>query len=488
MKLFFLILLLYPITLFAQVEKPNIIWVMLEDISTDFSCYGMPDVQTPTFDQLAEEGTLYTNCFGTASICSTNRSAMMIGVHQRKLNMHHHRSNRDVALADPYKPFTYWLKKEGYTTILGHKEVMKKGRKTDCNFAYKPIGTWDDNKGLFDKYDHFEKEDQPFFNQIQLNVTHRGDWWDKVRSESKHPIDPSTITLPPELADHPKIRLDWAKYLDQLEYADQEMKGIIEELKAKGMYENTVIIVIGDNGRCNVRGKGYLHDEGARIPLIVKWAYEKRSQKRSEQLISSTDITATILDLAGVELPDYLTGQSFIQDKFKRDFIYSYRGYWDEVEEEMSSVTDSRFRYIRNGLAEKPFDQHQAYLEFYRPAVHIMRQMYANDELTPYQSFFFEDQKPKEEFYDLLNDRNEENNLVDNKKYKELLDKFRTQEKTFDKEMTPISTTFHHVKAKSVKVLEFVKKNYPTEYKKMVDGDEIGFGKYVNEYKKQMSN
>ncbi|WP_205960551.1 sulfatase family protein [Flammeovirga sp. MY04] len=354
-------------------DKPNIVWVMLEDISHDFECYGMPAVKTPTFNALAEEGTLYYNCYGTASICSTNRSAMMVGAHQRLTNTHHHRSNRDEPLSAPFKPFTYQLKQEGYTTILGHDKVRNRGRKIDVNFKHKPIGNWEEDYGLFDKYDTFTAEDQPFFAQIQLAVTHRGDWWNEVREQSEHPVDPAEVVLPEDYADHPAIRLDWAKYLDQVEYADNEMQMLIDELKEKGMYDNTVIIVIGDNGRCNVKGKGYLFDSGSRIPLIVKWPKGYEHDQESQQIIASTDITATILDIAGVDLPEYLTGQSFIDEHFDRKNVYSYRGLWDEIPEQMSSISTEQFRYIRNDKPEIPYDTHQGYLEWYRPALHVMR-------------------------------------------------------------------------------------------------------------------
>src|SRR5690349_15617568 len=198
-----------PFTAHAQ-EKPNIIWLMAEDIGPDLECYGMKSVKTPNLNQLAEEGTRYTHCYASNPICSPSRSAMMTGVHQNRMNAGHHRSNHDVPLPEPYKPFTYWLKKAGYTTILGNSRVMGKGRKTDLNFKYNTLGSWDgqNNLGLFDKLDEFSAGDQPFFAQIQLQVTHRGDWWDSIRSISSHHVNPDNVALPSYLADDPVIRLD----------------------------------------------------------------------------------------------------------------------------------------------------------------------------------------------------------------------------------------------------------------------------------------
>jgi len=475
----------------GNVKQPNIIWLMAEDISLDLECYGMQAVNTPNLNDLAAKGLMFKNCFVTNPICSPSRSAMMTGTYQVKINAHNHRSNRDVALSKPYKPFTYYLRKSGYTCILGNHGVMGKGRKIDCNFKTKPLGKWDGEKnfGLFDKYDEFLPEDQPFFAQIQLLATHRGDWWSKVRDESKHPVDPQKVVLPPQYADSPAIRLDWAKYLDQMEYIDNEVGMIEKELKQKGMADNTIIIFIGDNGRCNILGKGYLHDPGLRIPLIIYQPKDVTVFKNKQiinDVISSTDITATILDIAGCKVPDYMTGKSFLNKNFDRKESYGARDLWDEIAEKSRSVYTKRWAYIRNDKPEIPYDDHQAYLEFYRPAVHVMRTLNKEGKLNDDQKFFFVSTKPKEELYDLQNDPFELNNLASDTKYAEVLKELRDKTISHDKAMMPVSDVYHPVHPISVAVMKFVKEKCPEAYQQMREGIEIGFNKYVTLYKKQI--
>ncbi|MBK3516174.1 sulfatase family protein [Carboxylicivirga marina] len=470
----------------AQTEQqPNIIWIMAEDIGPDIECYGMPAVKTPELNRLAESGLLFTNAYCTNSICSPSRSAMMTGVHQNKINAQHHRSNRDVNLDQTVQPFTYHLRNAGYTCILGHHAVMKKGRKIDVNYKHKAIGEWDgvNDFGLFDKFDRFNKDDQPFFNQIQLVVTHRGDWWDEVRQKSKYKVNPDSVIMPPYMADDSIVRLDWAKYLDQLEYMDNEVGMIVQELKEKGLYENTVIIFIGDNGRCNIRGKGYLFDPGLHIPLIVHWPEGIASGALREELVSTTDITATILDLAGAEMPKYLTGQSFMQDDFEREYVYSARDLWDEVKEQSRSLYDGQHKYIRNDMPEQPYDATQAYLEFYRPALHVMRKLKQAGQLNPVQALFFENDKPKEQLFDLKNDPHEQFNLALQPHYEELLVKMRKELQKKELEMTSADDTFWPIQPKSVETLKWVKAQYPLEYQEMLNGKEIGFQKYSKLYK-----
>ncbi len=471
--------------LFAQ-KKPNIIWIMAEDMSTDLECYGFPDVKTPHLNKMATEGIRFNNAFVTNPICSPSRSSMMLGTHQIASNTHHHRSNRKVPLNKKYTPFTQLLREAGYTTVLGNHSVLHKGRKIDVNFKHKAIGAWDGvtKFGLFDKFDHFENDGKPFFAQIQLAVTHRGHWWDEIREKSKHPQDPNKVTLPPYLADHPAVRLDWAKYLDQIEYMDDEVGMIFKELEEKGLADNTVVIFIGDNGRCNIRGKGYLQDTGLRIPLLVHYPKTIKAGQISDKVVSATDITATILEFAGVKVPSFMTGQPIFNKKFDRKYVYGARDLWDEIEEKSRAITSGEWSYIRNEKPEVPYDAHQAYLEFYRPAVHIMRDLYKKGKLNKNQKPFFEPQKPKEELYNLKEDPHQLVNLAENPKYAKVLKKLRKDIKCFDKKITPVDTVYQPQIMYGPDMMKWLKSEKPEDYKRMQNGEEIGYGKFSRMYKK----
>ncbi|NIJ44914.1 putative sulfatase [Wenyingzhuangia heitensis] len=470
----------------AQQQKPNIIWIMAEDMSTDLECYGMPDVKTPHLNKMAAEGIKFNNAFVTNPICSPSRSSMMVGVHQVKSNTHNHRSNRNEPLDSQFTPFTKLLRDGGYTTILGHHGVYTLGRKIDVNFKHEAIGEWDGKTkfGLFDKYDRFEKEDQPFFAQIQLKVTHRGDWWDEIREKSKHPVNPKTVTMPPYMADHPAVRLDWAKYLDQIEYMDDEVGMIFKELEEKGMADNTIVIFIGDNGRCNIRGKGYLQDPGLRIPLLIHYPKEIKAGQVSDKVVASTDITATIVDWAGVKVPKFMTGQPIFNKKFDREFVYGARDLWDEIEEKSRAVTSGDWAYIRNDKPEIPYDAHQAYLEFYRPAVHVMRELYKEGKLNEAQKPFFEPKKPKEELYNLKNDPYQLYNLAQNPKYSKQLKKLRKVTRRFDKKMKPVSDVYDPFIMIGPDVVKWLQKEMPADYARMQAGEEIGYKRITSLYKK----
>ena len=413
-------------------EKPNIIWLMAEDMGLDLECNGMVGVKTPNLNRMAKEGALFTRAYCSNPICSPNRSAMMVGVHQTKINAHHHRSNRDLPLAAPYKPITSFLRDAGYKCILGNSAVMGGGFKTDCNFKHQPVGPYDGIRkfGLFDKKTDFTQADQPFFNQIQLKVTHRGDWWSGVRQKSKHPVPVDGIELPPYFADTPEIRLDWATYLDQVEYMDDEVGQILENLKTQGLDKNTVVIFIADNGRCNLRGKGYLQEPGIHVPMIVWAPGLVDAGTVVEDLVCTNDISATVLKLAGAKIPDYMTSKPFlgVEKPEFRSYVRSARDIWDEIDECSRSVTTKRFKYIKNHMPEVPWATDQAYLELNRPALHVMKQLKEQGKLSAAQMTFFHETKPVEELYDLDSDSGEMVNLADDPGYANVLKEMRAME------------------------------------------------------------
>lgn len=456
-------------------EKPNIIWLMAEDMGQDLECYGMKAVRTPVLNKLAAEGIRYENAFCTNPISSPSRSAMMTGRHQNTINAHNHRSNRNLPLPADVKPITYYLRNAGYTCILGHNNVKGKGRKIDCNFKHTPIGPYDgiEHFGLFDKYDEFTVQDQPFFAQIQLNVTHRGDWWKKVRKQSAHPVDVNEVVLPPFMPDHPKIREQWATYLDQVEYMDNEVGLILDDLQQKGMLDNTIIFFIADNGRCEVRGKGYLYESGVRIPMI---AWGKGIEPAVlDDIVSTLDISATILGLAGAEKPSGLMGhQLFGADSRKDEYFYAARDNWDEIRECMRSVYTKDFAYIRNYMPHLPWDQHQIYLDFHRPAIHVMRTLRDAGKLDRNTSLFMSDFKPKEELYDLKNDPDQLNNLASDPQYSHVLTEMRNkmsewQSRYPDNGLADMKD--RKPAGERVTMRDWVKKNYPGEWNKLLNGE-----------------
>lgn len=425
----------------GEEEKPNVLFIIAEDMTLDLGCYGRQDVKTPNIDRLAKEGVMYTNARCCAPLSSPTRSAMLTGLHHTITGSHNHRSNRDKPLPDSIIPFTALLRQAGYTCVLGNRDAFENvnntsndqesSRKIDCNFKYERVGEYDGvtSFGLFDcLYDIPQRG--PFFNQVTLYVTHRGDWWKSISQKSEHPVDPDSVVLPPYMADHPAIRREFACYLDQVEYMDSEVGRILGELESSGKLDNTIVIFIADNGRADIRAKGFLYEDGTHVPMIV-WGKGIKPGV-CDRLVSELDITASILYLAGLDRPSYYQGHVLDEvlrpgDKAEcgHQYVYTARDTWDEVMECIRGVNDDNFIYIYNYKADDPYDQHHIYMDFYRPAIHIMRKMNQRGELNYAQSLFFADHKPLEELYDYRNDPFCINNLAQNPDFAEVLSRMR---------------------------------------------------------------
>ena len=103
-------------------KRPNIVWFVIDDMSANFSCYGEATIQTPHVDRLAQEGLRFTRAYATSPVCSTFRSAMITGMYQTSIGVHHHRSGRGehrIKLPDGVRPIPAIFQEAGYYTCIG---------------------------------------------------------------------------------------------------------------------------------------------------------------------------------------------------------------------------------------------------------------------------------------------------------------------------------------------------------------------------------
>ncbi len=386
----------------TQRDKPNIVWIMLEDWCLELSCYGTKGVHTPNIDKLAGEGMLFSNAFTTAPVCSASRSAMMTGHFQNYNGGNQHRTARKQPLPYGIKPIPHILEDAGYYTAIG----CGLSGKTDCNFTT--------DRPLF-KGKHWKtrKAGQPFYAQITEGGTHRS--WNR---DADNPIDEKDVELPPYYPDVPMIRRDWANGLEQAQISDKKVGQILQELKDDGLEENTIVFLIGDNGRCMPRGKQFLYDGGIRMPLIVRWPGKIKPATKSDDLVMSIDICQTILDAADVKAPHPLHGKNlFGKEIKKRKYVFAARDKMDNTHDAIRAIRSKDFKYIHNLMPERPYAQFNSYKEKQYPTLAVLNAMNLRGELNPVQAAFMAAKKPQEELYDVKNDPHETVNLAKDAKY-----------------------------------------------------------------------
>ncbi|CAE7789684.1 unnamed protein product, partial [Symbiodinium microadriaticum] len=158
-------------------ERPNIVWIIADDLSPELGCYGYEGVRTPHIDRIADEGWKYEAAFATAPVCSSSRSAFITGVYQTATGTHHHRTEVKRPLPPPVVPITKLLSDAGYFVTNSNSTISRPG-KTDYNFTTPGK--------LFDGFDWSKRaKGQPFFAQVQIHEPHRS----FIAAKDKHRAD-----------------------------------------------------------------------------------------------------------------------------------------------------------------------------------------------------------------------------------------------------------------------------------------------------------
>jgi uncharacterized sulfatase len=399
----------------AEKERPNILWLIAEDLSPDLGCYGEQLVRTPNIDNLAREGARYTNTCVTGPVCSATRSAFMTAMHQTSIDCHNHRSHRydGYRLPEPVKVITEYFRRAGYFTSNCAGLNFDKAGKTDFNFtADAPFNGTDWRQ---------RKVGQPFYSQVNFSPTHR-----PFKRDPDNPIDWRKVNLPPYYPDHPLTRRDWADYLEYIQVLDKQVGQALKRLEEDGLTDNTIIFFFGDHGRPHVRDKQFLYEGGICVPLIIRWPGNIKPGTVADDLVSAIDFGPTCMALAGIDVPAYMQGQVFIgPDAKKRQYLFSARDRCDGTVDRIRCVRTKQFKYIRNFYPNRPYKQFNLYKKHEYPVWSLLDVLFIEGKLTPQQQLFMACVRPEEELYDLHSDPYEVNNLAEQAQHQETLKDLR---------------------------------------------------------------
>lgn len=392
--------------------RPNILWILGDDLGAELGCYGDPAAQTPNLDRLAGEGVRFTRFYTTAPVCSSSRSAFMTGMYAQSINAHQHRTEQPDkrALPSGVRLLSHWFRDAGYQTAnivefpaaLGFKATGK----TDWNFLFD--GPAFDTRRWADLAPH-----QPFFAQINFQEPHRN-------FHAPRRTDPARVVLPPFYPDLPLVREDWAAYLDSIAELDRKIGAVLQQLAADGLADRTIIVVFGDNGRCHIRDKQFCYEEGLRVPLLIRWPKDFPAPAGikpgvvDDRLLVAIDLAPTMLALAGAPVPEKMQGRVFLgpQAAPQREYAFGGRDRCGETELTLRTVRDARYRYILNLTPEKSLMTPSAYKARQYPAWNLFNQLFAAGKLTPAQALFAGPTAPAEELYDLERDPGQLHNLA----------------------------------------------------------------------------
>ena len=399
----------------ATDNRPNILWILVDDIGLDLGCYGRKEVHTPNLDRLASEGARYTRAFTPASVCSPCRSSFITGLYPNQVFSHNMRIYAPLvkqALPNGVECFTKYIRDAGYAVGMPSEY-----QKLDWGFETPKAPAFD-----IKNWDELIKR-APFFCEYQFSAPHR-----PFLPCKEHPVDRSIVQLAPFEADLPEVREELGAYLEYVNLLDMQVGKLIDQLKEAGLYEQTIIVFTGDNGPPIHRGKCFLYDRGIAAPLIVRVpaAFKpdfKPGAVIDELVATGLDLAPTFIHWAGGKTPNYMKGRIFFgPDKQPApEYIFGLRDRHDANIDRIRSVRSKDFKYLRNYFPEKTYDEIGMNNVL---ATRAMRAAFKQGKLPREQAAYFQP-KAKEELYDLEKDPFELRNLVDDPALSGTLHKMR---------------------------------------------------------------
>jgi N-sulfoglucosamine sulfohydrolase len=419
---FLIVFFVQKFSLFAKNKKTNFIIFIADDISwDDFGCYGNNQVQTPVIDELADNGIKFNNTYLTASSCSPSRNSILTGRYP------HNTGAAELHTQPPVDMISLpeVLKTNGYFTAHSGKWHM--GDYAERGFdvisrTYEEIG----NSGS-DSWVQVLQErpkNKPFFLWYASLDAHR-DWGPNQYSGTHNP---DSIVPPFYLHNGPETRNDLAQYYDEVYRFDIRIGEVMTELEKQGELDNTLIIVMSDNGRPFPHSKTRVNDRGMKTPFVIYWPLKvARKPQISSSLISVIDIAPTLMEIAGTNIPESFQGVSFlpiIEDPSKefRNYVFAEHN-WHDYEAHERMVRNKDFMYILNSRPNNsqlgPADAVSS------PAYRELKELYATGQLSAAQADIFMVPRPNEELYDYSKDPLQLLNVASVPEYAKALNELR---------------------------------------------------------------
>ncbi|MBI1357841.1 MAG: sulfatase-like hydrolase/transferase [Acidobacteria bacterium] len=420
-------------------DRPNILLILSDDHSVPhLGAYGCRDCKrfdiTPNLDRLAAEGMRFDRAYTAAPQCAPSRISIFTGRSPVGIGV--------TRFAQPARPdvpfFTDVLRANGYWAGLDGRHQHLDGRISDAEHiqeALRQAGM----RSLDQRFDHFVRSastkganlakvgekfsaildevpaGKPFFLYFGFNQPHR------AFGDDHENIDPAALELPPDWPDLPEVRVDYARFLDEVRDLDAGFGLIDQELERRGIKDDTLLIFMGDNGESLLRGKGSLWDRGTHVPLLVRWPGKIRAGSVTDAMVSGIDLGATMLAAAGLEPPNGAEGLSFLPallgEPFPgREYVFAERGWHagpitrTDGLDLSRSITSRRYRFIYNALPERtytPVDMPD------KEAWLAVQAAHRDGKLSSlHERLFFQNPRPLVELYDLQEDPYELRNLA----------------------------------------------------------------------------
>jgi N-acetylglucosamine-6-sulfatase len=371
----------------TQPQRPNIVFVLVDDLRHDtFGFRGHPFIQTPHIDGLAAGGIDFRNAFVCTSLCSPSRASFLTGQY-----MHRHKvvDNADLMRAgtvtfpqilrragyetafigkwhmggssDAARPgFDHWVSFRGQGTyapgtqtlnVNGQRRPRRKymtDELTDHAVDWlrsrdkdRPFMLYLSHKGVHGLYEpadrHRDLYREAGFRQVETMASEAAGskpMWVHDQRNSWHGVE-----FPYHGRSGQSIAEMYRHYCEMVLSIDDSVGSVMEALRTGGQMHNTLVIFTSDGGHLwgehGLIDKRCAYEESIRIPMLAFCPSMIRSSAQCDQLVANIDIAPTLLDVAGIDTPEWMDGQSlrgFFDrpgdgNDWRSDLLYEY--YWE---------------------------------------------------------------------------------------------------------------------------------------------------------------
>jgi N-sulfoglucosamine sulfohydrolase len=421
---------------FGQNKTRNIVVIIADDMGRDLGCYGNTFIKTPNLDGLARRGIRFTNAFATVASCSASRGSILTGLytHQNGQFGHAHQPHGQTT-HDWVRSLPALLRQAGYYTgLIGKFHVAPESLYPFDELAVKINARSPEAMSARAREFITSARKRPFFLYYASTDPHRAkagfgnEGFANQPGEVKY--DPKAVPVPPFLPDRPEVRRELAEYCQAVSRFDRNVGMLLEVLRETGHDEDTIVIVISDNGMPFPGAKTNLYDAGVHLPLIIASPDHKKGHT-NHAFVSYIDLAPTILDWAKAKAPTYkgftLPGRSLVpvlnEERPKGwDVVFgSHQFHEITMYYPMRLVRTERYAYIVN-LAHKldyPFasDLHES--ATWQSILKSGEKMMGQRPVSQYLH------RPLEELYDLGSDPHQMKNVAGDPRHAAALTELR---------------------------------------------------------------
>lgn len=418
--------------------KPNFLIIMADDCThNDLPVYGGQNAFTPHIDRLAKEGLVFDRAYLSEAMCQPCRAELFSGQYPMRNGCawNHSASRRDL------KSMPHHLRPLGYRVGLAGKVHVK----PSAAFPFEPVSGFDPNCVRNPTRPHdvqplkefFTRDTEEPFCLVVALVEPHVPW--VMGDASRYP--PEAIKLPPNIADTPRTRQDFSRYLAEITYMDTQVGEILNALEESGARDDTLVLFTSEQGSQFPGCKWTNWDTGLHTALIARWPGVTPTGKRTKALVQYADVLPTFWEIAQPKtnssraVLESWDGKSFVpvlrgNEDSHRQFVYGLHNNLPEGPRyPIRTISNGEYRYIRNLLPN------EIYIE-----KHLMG-IRGNGELNnPYWSTWVREawanertynlvkrymHRPPEQLYHTARDPYEMKNLVDDADSRGMLESLR---------------------------------------------------------------